>query len=102
MSVGRTDIFHHRQRPDGRHTYHHVKVGFQIRIVGTLDLGTLDAFPHHALGQVFPMTQKVFVIIARSVETSRNARKAVEIQLPLKGGQLVEIKISFIDREGNE
>ena len=39
----------------------------------------------NALGQVFAMTQKVFMVIARGILAAGNAIKAIQVELPLKG-----------------
>jgi len=48
---------------------------------------TLDLLPHHPHTELRPAPQKQFVIIRTRISSLRNTSKAVQIQLPLEGGE---------------
>ena len=88
-SLGSTNVRTHYAR-----THHGIKVGFQVRIGGSLDFGPLDAFAQNALGEILAMTQKVFVVIPRGILTPGDAIKAIQIQLSLKRTEFAQFKVT--------
>ena len=75
-------------------THHGIKVRLLIRTRGSLKLGSLDLGARHLLAQKDLSTKKEFVVVARGIGSAREARKAIEIQLTLKGSQLGLTKVS--------
>ena len=74
-------------------THHGVKVWFRIGRCRSFNLGTLDALSHHAFSQILAISQKILMVIPRRVQTTRQTVESVQIQLPLKAGELVLLKI---------
>lgn len=73
---------------------HAPKVGFLLRIrsrsySSTLDLDALNASHEKGLA-----TEKHFVVVAALVEAAREAHKAIEVELALKGGDFGECKVA--------
>mmetsp|Transcript_15605 Transcript_15605/g.35779 ORF Transcript_15605/g.35779 Transcript_15605/m.35779 type:complete len:336 (-) Transcript_15605:43-1050(-) len=75
------------------HPFHGIKVGFFLGIALGPDARTLDLAAPNVVGrcQFQLAAQKVFVIIGTAIAALRNAPKTVQIELPLKRGQLVDL-----------
>jgi len=74
------------------HPFHIVKVGFFGRITLGSDSGALDLDAMNVVdNQVGLASQKVFVIVGAAIRSLGDSLKAIEIELPLKRGQLVHL-----------
>ena len=76
-----------------RYGGHLVKVGLRFRTGGSLELGSLHLDTLHTLAEVDFAAQKQFVVVTTGIITTCEARKAVKVQLTLKGGGLGLAKV---------
>lgn len=82
---------------------HLVKVRFLFWAASGLELGSLDFCSHHALAEKGLASQKQLVVVAASIRTAGQARKAVEVELTLKARELGLSKVATRSTEqGNK
>ena len=79
-----------------------VKVGFRVGTGGQLATNTFDTNAGNLLEEIRSATKKVFMVVPRTVRSSGETTKAVEINLALEGGQLglTEVSVKLTGIEG--